>query len=380
MNFDLLVHTIQNTHSTLQQSALKSINRQLTMRNWLVGFYIVEFEQKGEDRAAYGEKLLDALADSISVKGMGARNLKLFRQFYTTYPQIAQALSDELKKSGFTNSPIRQLRTDESQKYDNQIITIMHSLNAQFKPLESTLQLAPEIILNSLSFTHLVHLFPITDPLKRTFYELECIKGNWSVSELKRQIHALYFERSGLSNNPEKLSRITQSSSEALLPTDIIKSPFTFEFLGLKAKDVVYESDLEQLLIDHLEDFLLELGHGFCFEAKQKRITIGDKYYFIDLVFYHRILKCHVLIDLKMKEVAHEHIGQLKTYIQYYKKNIMQPGDNPPVGLLLVTENDKALVEYAVADSDQHLFVSKYVLELPSTKELEAFIRKEINS
>jgi hypothetical protein len=150
--------------------------------------------------------------------------------------------------------------------------------------------------------------------------------------------------------------------------------------LGLKAKDVVYESDLEQALIDHLEGFLLELGHGFCFEAKQKRITIGEKYYFIDLVFYHRILKCHVLVDLKMKEVDHENIGQLKTYVNYYKKNIVQAGDNPPVGLLLVTENNKPLVEYAMADADQHLFVSKYVLALPSTKQLEEFIRKELNN
>jgi predicted nuclease of restriction endonuclease-like (RecB) superfamily len=205
------------------------------------------------------------------------------------------------------------------------------------------------------------------------------MKGNWSVSELKRQINSLYFERSGMSNNPEKLSRIVQENSAALVPADIIKSPFTFEFLGLKAKDVVYESDLEQALIDHLEEFLLELGHGFCFEAKQKRLTIGGKYYFIDLVFYHRILKCHVLVDLKMKEVEHENIGQLKTYINYYKKNIMLPDDNPPVALLLVTENDKELVEYAVADSDRDLFVSKYVLELPSTKQLEEFIRKELN-
>lgn len=209
---------------------------------------------------------------------------------------------------------------------------------------------------------------------------IECMKGNWSVAELKRQINSLYFERSGMSNNPEKLSRIVNEKSQALIPTDIIKSPFTFEFLGLKAKDVVYESDLEQALIDHLEEFLLELGHGFCFEAKQKRILIGDKYYFIDLVFYHRVLKCHILVELKTKEVAHENIGQLKTYINYYKKNICLPNDNPPVGLLLVTENDKALVEYAVADSDQQLFVSKYELELPSTKELENFIRKELNN
>lgn len=245
--------------------------------------------------------------------------------------------------------------------------------------LPNNLQVPPDKLINSLSYTHFTLLFPIEDPLKRTFYEIECIKGNWKVEELKRQINSLYFERSGMSNNPEKLSRIVQEKSSALVPADIIKSPFTFEFLGLKAKDVVYESDLEQALIDHLEEFLLELGFGFCFEAKQKRITIGGRYYHIDLVFYHRILKCHVLIDLKMKEVEHENIGQLKTYINYYKKNIMLPDDNPPVALLLVTENNKELVEYAVADSDQDLLVSKYMLELPSTKQLEEFIRKELH-
>lgn len=230
-----------------------------------------------------------------------------------------------------------------------------------------------------MSFTHLVQLFPINDPLKRTFYELECIKGNWKVDELRRQISTLYFERSGLSLNPGKLSEITQSKAEKSTTNDFIKSPFTFDFLGLKSKDIVYESDLEQALIDNLEEFLLELGHGFCFEAKQKRITNGGKYYFIDLVFYHRVLKCHVLVELKMKEVEHENIGQLKTYINYYKKNITLPDDNPPVGILLVTENDKELVEYAVADSDQDLFVSKYILELPSKNKLQEFIRKELS-
>ncbi len=399
MNFELLVNTIQQTHNTLQQSALKSVNKHLTIRNWLVGFYIVEFEQKGEDRAKYGEKLLSELAKSVNIKGLSETNLKLNRQFYNIYPQIHQTLSDELKKLGFDNSPIRQLPTDEFHNIENKIVTIsqlptdefqnnenqqltiVHLTNAQSKAVKPTdLQVPPDRIINRLSFTHLVLLFPIADSLKRTFYEIECIKGNWSVKELKRQINSLYFERSGMSNNPEKLSRIVQEKSVALIPTDIIKSPFTFEFLGLKAKDVVYESDLEQALIDHLEEFLLELGHGFCFEAKQKRITIGDRYYHIDLVFYHRILKCHVLIDLKMKEAEHENIGQLKTYINYYKKNIMLPDDNPPVALLLVTENNKELVEYAVADSDQDLFVSKYILELPTTKQLEDFIRKELNN
>lgn len=379
MNFELLVNTIQQTHNQLQQSAIKSVNKHLTIRNWLVGFYIVEFEQNGLDRARYGEKLVDELANSINIKGLGARNLKLFRQFYFLYPQIGQILSDQLKQLGF--NLIRQSLTYELQNNDSQQSIIMQTGSAQFNStLPNDLQVPPERLINSLSFSHFTLVFPIEEPLKRTFYEIECIKGNWSVSELKRQINSLYYERSGMSNKPEKLSRIVQENSIALRPTDIIKSPFTFEFLGLKAKDVVYESDLEQALIDHLEEFLLELGHGFCFEAKQKRILIGDKYYFIDLVFYHRVLKCHVLVELKTKEVAHENIGQLKTYINYYKKNIILPNDNPPVGLLLVTENDKALVEYAVADSDQQLFVSKYELELPSTKELENFIRKELNS
>ncbi len=380
MNFELLVQTIQQTHEVLQQSALKSVNIHLTIRNWLIGFYIVEFEQKGKDRAVYGEKLLFELSKSIDIKGLSETNLVINRQFYRTYPQIARTLSEQFKQLGLNTPLIPQTPSEEFQNNENQSLTIMQTVSAQFKiPEKADLQVPATKLINSLSFSHFTLLLPIVDSLKRTFYELECIKGNWSYKELRRQITTLYFERSGISNNPEKLSRIVQEKSIALIPTDIIKSPFTFEFLGLKAKDVVYESDLEQALIDNLEAFLLELGHGFCFEAKQKRITIGDRYYFIDLVFYHRILKCHVLIDLKMKEVEHENIGQLKTYINYYKKNIMVQGDNPPVALLLVTENNKALVEYAVADSDKDLFVSKYILELPSTKQLEDFIKNEIN-
>lgn len=378
MNFELLVNTIQQTHSQLQASAIRSVNKHLTIRNWLIGFYIVEFEQNGSDRATYGEKLLDDLAESINQKGLSSRNLKLFRQFYYLYPQIGLTLSDQLQQLGFNQ--IVQTSTAQLHNNENQQFEIMQLPTAQFKnTLPNDFQVPPNKLIERLSFTHLALLFPIDDPLKRTFYEIECMKGSWSVSELKCQINSLYFERSGMSNNPEKLSRIVQDKSQALVPTDIIKSPFTFEFLGLNAKDVVYESDLEQALIDHLEEFLLELGHGFCFEAKQKRIIIGDRYYHIDLVFYHRVLKCHVLIDLKMKEVEHENIGQLKTYINYYKKNIMLPDDNPPVALLLVTENNKELVEYAVADSDKDLFVSKYTLELPSTEQLQEFIRKELN-
>ncbi|HMY83387.1 MAG TPA: PDDEXK nuclease domain-containing protein [Saprospiraceae bacterium] len=379
MNFELLVNTIQATHNQLQQSAIRSVNIHLTIRNWLIGFYIVEFEQNGSDRATYGERLFAELAKTLNVKGLAETNLKLSRQFYLVYPQIAQIVSEQLQQIGF--SSIRHLSTDELQIHDNQTVKIRQTASDEFiSTLPEGLQVPPNQLINSLSFSHFVLLLPIEDPLKRTFYEIECMKGTWSVSELKRQINSLYFERSGMSTNPEKLSRLVNDKAHALVPTDIIKSPFTFEFLGLKAKDVVYESDLEQALIDHLEEFLLELGYGFCFEAKQKRIIIGDRYYHIDLVFYHRILKCHVLIDLKMKEVEHENIGQLKTYINYYKKNFMLKDDNPPVALLLVTENNKELVEYAVADTDKDLFVSKYILELPSTEKLQEFISKELRA
>lgn len=378
MNFDLLVHTIHDTHATLQQSAIKAINKHLTIRNWLIGFYIVEFEQKGEDRARYGEKLLQNLADSLNQNSLSYRNLRLFRQFYLLYPQISKTIKEHLNhlnlQSANWQSPIAKSLSAEIQEDTNwQSIANLENLPG------NAYEISPDKLLAKLSYTHLVQLFPISDPLKRTFYEIACIKGNWSVSELKRQINTLYFERSGMSLDPEKLSLDVQENAEKVRASDIIKSPFTFEFLGLKSRDTVYENDLEQALVDHLEEFLIELGHGFCFEAKQKRITIGDEYFFIDLVFYHRVLKCHVLVELKTNEVKHEHIGQLKTYINYYKKEIMLEGDNPPVGILLVTDQNKALVEYAVADTDMALFVSKYILELPSKEQLEVFIKNELN-
>jgi len=381
MKFEILVNKIQETHRTLQENAVSSINRHLTIRNWLIGFYIFEFEQKGEDRAKYGEKLLPELVKVTSIKGLSETNLKVCRQFYLLYPQISQVIVDQLTSMGLEFFLIRQTLSDEFQNVDNHGIGLFgnpacpSSLGQEYSII-----VPPDKIITRLSYSHLVQLFPIDDPIQRAFYEIECIKGNWSVRELKRQINTLYYERSGMSRRPDQLSRLVQEKGEETVVTDIIKSPFTFEFLGLKAKDVVYESDLEQALVNHLENFLLEMGHGFCFEAKQKRILIGDEYYFIDLVFYHRILKCHILVELKIDEVKHEHIGQLKTYINYYKKEIMLETDNPPIGILLVTKNKKALVEYAVAETDLQLFVSKYVVELPSKEQLEEFIRKELNN
>jgi predicted nuclease of restriction endonuclease-like (RecB) superfamily len=360
----------------LHESAVKAINKHLTIRNWLIGFYIVEFEQNGDDRARYGASLLNELAASLNISGLGSRNLNLFRQFYILYPSIVQTLSAQLQNIDFKGVINHEGIVHNALNSERDKLQVPKCTDLNEK--ERFMEMNPEILISKLSFSHLVLLMPLNLTQKRVFYETECIKGNWSVSELKRQINTMYFERSGMSIDPGFLSQHVHNNREALKISDIIKSPFTFEFLGLKAKEVVYENDLEQALVDNLEEFLIELGHGFCFEAKQKRITMGEEYYFIDLVFYHRILKCHVLVELKTNEVKHEHIGQLKTYINYYKKEIMLPGDNPPVGLLLVTDQNKALVEYAVADSDMSLFVSKYLVELPSKEQLELFIKKEL--
>ena len=384
MKFNDLHKNIRQISDTLRQSAVTAINSHLTVRNWLIGFYIVEFKQNGEDRAKYGAKLLQSLSENLNEDGLSYRNLRLYRQFYLVYPEISVYIPQFIKKyiGKIWQSPIAKLQLPY-----NESDTILQTLSAELQPLKNN---AAEIwqtpsaklekvkkIVHTLSFSHLSLLLPIDDPQKRQFYETECIKGTWSVRELKRQINTLYYERSGMSRKPEKLSENVQKTAEVSNILDIIKSPFTFEFLGLKAQDVVYETDLEKALLEHLEEFLLELGYGFCFEARQKRMLIGGEYFFCDLIFYHRVLKCHVLVDLKVDEFSHEYFGQLKTYVNYYKKEITQADDNPPVGILLVTNKNDALVEFATADSDHEIFVSKYLLQLPSKEKLAEFVNKE---
>jgi len=372
LNFESLVAEIEQTHQHFQQQAVKAVNMSLTIRNYLIGFYIVEFEQNGEDRAAYGSKLLDSLAAKLSIKGLVSAEISRCRQFYFCYPQILGALTQEFKNL-VPQHILGTLSQDSTMGVEP---SIMVSSNLQ--STKSNLYVPGEKLLSKLSFSHLVELIKIQDHLKRTFYEIECIKGTWSVRELKRQINSLYFERSGMSAKPEWLSELTQQKAETANPTDIVKSLYAFEFLGLKTKDALEESDLETALLDHLQDFMMEMGHGFCLEARQKKMLIGDEYFFIDLVFYHRILKCHVLVELKIEDFNHHNIGQLNTYVNYYKAKEMQTDDNPTVGILLVTNKNNALVEFATAGIDNHLFVSKYLLELPKKEQLEAFINNEL--
>ncbi len=354
MNFKELINSIEQTHVELSLQASRAVNISLTLRNWLIGLYIHEYELNGSDRAAYGKKIYNQLANELeqtAVSRCAARELRRYRQFYEYYPQIWESLSPKLQNTLSTKGIANG---------------------------ESLTPISGNQLVNALSFTHIVELLHIQDTTKRAFYELECIQGHWSVRELKRQINSLYYERSGLSLNKTKLSELAQQSAEQLPAQLAIRDPYIFEFLGLKPKEVMGESHLEDELLNHIESFLLELGHGFCFESRQKRILIGESDYFIDLVFYHRILKCHVLVELKLAAFNHENIGQLNTYVSWYKKNVMTEGDNPPIGILLCTDKDHALMEYALAGMDEQLFVSKYKLALPGREEMQKFIEDKL--
>lgn len=340
-----------------------------TLRNWLIGCYIVEYEQGGSDRAKYGDRLLKRLEESVNTKGLNLTLFKVSRNFYLYYPQIPESF----------HFPIHPSQSDESMNEKG--ATLSHQFNnVRFLQKSATAShkfiTDPHTILSKLSFSHIREIMTQDDPLARFFYETECIKGTWSVKELRRQIATNLYFRSGVSKDPKKL--LATIKPETNTPALTIRQPFTFEFLGLRAKDVITERELEEALINHLQDFLLELGKGFCFEARQKRIIIDDEYYYPDLVFYHRILHCSVIAELKNDEFRYEYLGQLNAYVSYYKENEMHDGDNPPIGILLCTRKGKKMVEYALAGMDNQLFVSTYMLQLPDKSMLERFLLDEM--
>jgi predicted nuclease of restriction endonuclease-like (RecB) superfamily len=379
MKIQLLCEQIKTIDGTFKKSANKAINIHVSMRNWLIGAYIKHYELHGADRAQYGEATVQTIADKLNSKGFSKRNLNIFRQFYLAYPHFGETIRKSMPLE------IGQTLSAQLKAFPE----IGQTLSAELNPSPKTqtlstkskidLALPPEKLLNQLNFSHFSHLLPIEDPLKRLFYEVECIKGTWSVRELKRQITSLYYERSGMSKKPEHLSQLTQADVEKQeINVGIVKDVYSFEFLGLPEHLAVEELDLEGALLDHLSEFILELGNGFCLEARQKRILIGDEYFFVDLVLYHRVLKCHVLVELKVGSFSHENAGQLNAYLNYYRAEVMEEDDNPPVGLLLVTDKNNALVEYATAGMDENLFVKKYMLQLPKKEALLAFLKREM--
>ena len=379
MNFESLVGRINLIQNALQAQAAHAVNLSLTARNWLVGYYIVEFEQHGEDRAKYGEKLMNRLSERINRKGFEPRRLREFRQLYLVYPVLGSEVAKYIK----VNQP-QLLESDASsiwrsvpaklQSIDNQEDEKWRTAPAKLEEWSTP----ADRLFFRLNYTSLAYLTSIEDPLKRAFYEQETIRGCWTSRELDRQVSSQYYERMGLSKDKKALLRLTAKNAQQITPKEILHNPVTLEFLGMEQQDVYTETKLETAILNNLQRFLLEMGSGFCFEYRQKRILIDQDYYKADLIFYHRILKCHVIIDLKIDRFRHEYASQLNLYVNYYKHEVMQDDDNPPIGLLLCTDYGQTTVQYATEGLSQNLFVSKYRLQLPSEDDIRKYMLENI--
>ena len=368
MDYPALITAISDAHRQAQAGAAGAVDRHLVFRNWLIGAYLVEFEQSGEDRAEYGAGLLKRVSADLrerEVPGASPDMLERMRLLYLHYPQVAERISAPL---------VRKLPVGEPAAPGSDISapSVRNSGDRTPRPL-------PIEKLLELSWTHLADLVRLEDPWKRAFYENECLKGHWSKRQLQRQIGSLLYERSGLSTDKEAvIERARQQAMETSGQiADLIRDPYILEFTGLTERPHYLEADLERALLDHLQSFLLELGTGFCFEARQRRITVGNEHDYLDLVFYHRILRCHLLIDLKIRPFRHGDARQMNFYLNYWKDQVMAEGDNPPVGLLLCTDKDQTKVEYATGGLDHQLFVSRYLVALPKPEQLEQLIETD---
>ena len=342
-----------------RRTAVRYVNTALVTTYWLIGRRIVEYEQKGKERAEYGKVLLERLSKDLSPrfgKGFSLRNVRNMRSFYLLFP-IRQTLSAESSKLAKRQTPSAEL-LEKSQTLFSQS-EISHTLCAEFP----------------LSWSHYCLLMRLDDDYQREFYESECIRGNWSVRQLDRQIQSMLYERTALSKKKTAVIAKAHERPITLKPEDEIKDPYILEFLGLK--DEYSESQLEEALIRHIEHFLLELGIGFTFIARQKRITLEGSHYRLDLLLYHRILRCLVAIDLKIGEFTHADAGQMNLYVNYLKDKEKLPDENDPVGLILCTDKKKTVVEYALGGMNNRIFASKYKLQLPNPKVLKAEIEHE---
>lgn len=327
--YNELLNTIGSTIETARQNAVKAVNHELVKANWEIGRHIVEFEQLGEERAEYGSNLLSNLSKDLKQrfgKGFGRRNILDMRRFYMAY-----------------------------QKW----------------------QAVPA----KLSWTHIVTLLGVSDDHARKFYEKQSVLENWGYRELDRQINSALFERLALSKDKKGVLQLAEKGHIITDSAEVIKDPYVLDFLKLPQSHQVTEKALEQKIIDNLQMFLLELGKGFAFVGRQYKISLRNRHFYIDLVFYHRILKCFVLIDLKIKQVEHNDIGQMNLYLNYFKAEENVEDDNEPIGIILSAEKDEVLVEYATGGISNKIFVSKYQLYLPDKKELQnkvqAILEKE---
>ncbi|HSW61067.1 MAG TPA: PDDEXK nuclease domain-containing protein [bacterium] len=359
MNIEKLVNLFQNTHNELQSRAARSVDIYLVVRNWLFGWYIVEFEQNGENRAEYGKKLITTLSERLKekgIKGVSLTNLKQFRQFFETYRQISQALPDQ--------SP-------------NALQKITQALPAELDKLLETMPNTIEYLSSRfvLGWTHYVTLMTVKNDEERRFYEIEAAENGWGYRELERQINSALFERLALSKNKEKVKELSEKGQIIEKPQDVIKNPFVLEFLNLPEYPHYSEHQLETAIIDKLEPFILELGKGFLFESRQKRFSFDNRHFYVDLVFYNRLLKCFVVIDLKIGDLKHQDLGQMQMYVNYFDRYVKTEEESPTVGILLCLTKSDSLVELTLP-KDSNIYASNYQLYLPSKEELKKQIEE----
>ncbi len=324
--YEGLLSQISQTYLQGKQKAVNAVNLYLVDTYWKVGQYIVDFEQNGKGRAEYGKGLLERLSKDLTLmhgKGFSVSNIQRMRQLYEEYPIYA---------------------------------TLSHEL----------------------SWSHYVELLKIEDKLERSFYEKQSIIENWSIRELKRQKKTSLFLRLAASKNKDEILKLAQQGQVITKPDDLIREPYILDFLQIPEPYNLSEAELETRILDSLQHFLLELGKGFAFIGRQYRITLGNRHFRVDLVFYHRILKCFVLIDLKTNEVGYEDIGQMNMYMSYFEKEENTEGDNLPIGIVLTRSKDELLVKYAIHNMNSQLFVSKYQLYLPDRDELKNLIEKQL--
>lgn len=373
---------IENIHSYFSDYANRQVNYAYTLRNWLIGMYLFQIEQKGKERAEYGEKIYKNLAKKLkekNIKGMSFMMLHSFKNFFLTYPSIIQLVTEQFQS--FENEKLVIIQSMIGE-FNLEKKAIRHSVIEQPRSKEEVKSIAvenPGLFISKISFTHILEFIKIENALQRSFYEIQTVKNNWTVRQLQREVNSLLYERIGLSTNKELLLNKLKNDHFSTF-SDIVKNPYILEFLNIPEISSYSENDLEQSIINHLQQFLIELGRGFCFEARQKRISFNNKHYRIDLVFYHRILKCHILIDLKIGEFDHSDAGQMNLYLNYFKENEMAENDNPPIGIILCSQRDAALVHYATGGLSQEVFVSKYKLQLPTEEELKELIKSDVES
>jgi predicted nuclease of restriction endonuclease-like (RecB) superfamily len=355
----LLFERIRKIIESARASAARSVNTAQVVSNWLIGWEIIEEEQKGSERAVYGERLMRLLAERLREEygpGYGLTNLKTFKQFYLVYESLLGSQKGHAVRGLFASA--------------GKMPEISEAV-----PRKSW---KPGLLHTNLSWTHYRMLLSEDDADKRAFYEIEAIQNNWSSRELERQMASLLYERLALSRDKKGLMRLATKGHEVGKPADVFKDPLVMEFLGLPESPRLVESRLEQGLIDNLQAFLLELGKGFAFVARQERLTLDGDHFYIDLVFYHTILKCYVVIDLKTGKLTHQDLGQMQLYVNYYDRERRSEGDNPTLGLILCAKKNDAVVKYTLGDEQRKIFASRYKLYLPSEAELRSELRREV--